>query len=124
MLNVHQITPFVTVPDLGEGIAFFEGLGFECTFRGCDPDYAFLRCDGGAIRLLADSSATATAAMAQAIVYVDVADVDQLHVALRPFLNSCADDVANGPRDQPYGQRELIVRAPGGTLIFFGSPIK
>jgi len=29
-----------------------------------------------------------------------------------------------GPRDQPYGQRELMIRAPDGNLIVFGASIQ
>jgi hypothetical protein len=30
----------------------------------------------------------------------------------------------DGPADKPYGQRELLIRAPDGQLIVFGAEIR
>ncbi|MEM7491121.1 MAG: VOC family protein [Pseudomonadota bacterium] len=117
-----QITPFVLVPDLEAGIAFFEALGLACTFRGTDPGYAFLRCDGGGIRLLEDDRPEARAASEQHMVYVDVADVDALWAEVEAPLAALGGRL-RAPFDQPYGQREFHAIAPGGTLVLVGQGI-
>ena len=120
MLEIQGLTPFILVPDIADGVAFYEALGFDCTFRGEAPGYAFLRCKGGAVRLLETDAPEAREAMKQHMVYIDVADVDALAAHLRPFLDTLPEGRVRGPVDQDYGQRELHVIDPGGTLIFLG----
>lgn len=123
MLTVRAVTPFVLVPDLDAALPFYEGLGFECRFRGTDPGYAFLCAHGGALRLLEDDRAEARAAAAQSMVYLDVEDVDALHAEVAPFLATLPAGRVRPPFDQPYGQREMHATCPGGTLLLFGHPI-
>ncbi|WP_298430930.1 VOC family protein [uncultured Jannaschia sp.] len=123
MLEIQTLTPFILLPELDAGIAFYEGLGFSCTFRGTEPGYAFMRAKGGAVRLLETDAPEAAAAARQHMVYLDVTDVDATYAALRPFLDTLPEDRVRAPFDQSYGQRELHVLDPGGTLLFFGQPI-
>ena len=55
--------------------------------------------------------------------YVDVRDVDQLYVELKPKLDTLPQGDVYGPVSQSYGQRELLVLAPDGNLIAFGMAI-
>lgn len=121
MLKVQSLTPFVHIPDLSEAIAFYEGLGFACTFQGQDPGYAFLRADGGALRLL--ETTTPEAAAHQHMIYFDVADVDAFWADAGAFLDTLPDESKRAPFDQSYGQREAHVKDPGGTLLLFGQAI-
>ncbi|MCK0167296.1 VOC family protein [Jannaschia sp. S6380] len=123
MRKVKQITPFVLIPDLDEAIAFYEGLGFACTFRGTGPGYAFLRADGGAIRLLETDDPDAAAAARQHMVYIDMGDIDAFWDDARPFLDTLPRTRVRAPFDQSYGQREVHVIDPGGTLLLFGQEI-
>ena len=121
MSAIRQITPFAMCADLGAGIAFLEGLGFTCTFRGTHPGYAFLRCDGGAIRLL-ETDADLDDERRQQMVYVDVDDADALWDARKAFVQTLPETHRRAPFDQPYGQREFHV-IHGPTLYLFGHGI-
>jgi hypothetical protein len=55
--------------------------------------------------------------------YIDVEDVDGLLAELKPKLDTLPDGPRSGPRDQPYGQRELMIVAPNGNLLVFGQSI-
>lgn len=55
--------------------------------------------------------------------YIDVEDVDGLLAELKPKLDTLPDGHVHGPRDQPYGQRELMIVAPDGNLLVFGQSI-
>jgi len=123
MIAVHTITPFILVPDLDDGIAFYEGLGFSCTFRDDDPGYAFLRAEGGGLRLLETDRPEAAAAAREHMVYIDVPCVDTLWDRIRPFLSTLPEGRVRAPFDQSYGQRELHAIDPGGTLVLFGQAI-
>ena len=123
MLKIQELTPFILCPDLSESIAFYENLGFECTFRGEKPGYAFIRCEGGALRLLETDDPDARAAMKQHMVYIDVPSADAFWQEYGPFLRTLPEGRARAPFDQPYMQREVHVLDPGGTLLFFGHEI-
>jgi hypothetical protein len=55
--------------------------------------------------------------------YIDVEDVDALYAELKPKLDTLPGGHTNGPKDQSYGQRALILRAPDGNLLAFGQSI-
>ena len=125
MPQMKKITPFVPVSDITQSIAFFEeALGFSCTFRASDPDYAFLRRDHVAVRLIAaDDELNLTGERAQQLIYIDVDDIDGLYSDLKAGLDRLPAGRVRPPFDQAYGQRELHVRDPDVTLILFGQPI-
>ena len=56
--------------------------------------------------------------------YIDVRDVDELYIELKPKLDGLPEGAVHGPADKPYGQRELLVLAPDGNLLAFGQAIK
>ncbi|MEM9795596.1 MAG: VOC family protein [Pseudomonadota bacterium] len=122
MLDTHGITPFILVPDLEEAVAFYEGLGFACTFRGEEDGYAYMRTEGGGLRLL-EQPAIASQEGLRHMVYVDVPDVDAFWGQTRGFLKDLPEGRVRPPFDQEYGQREVHVIDPGGTLLFFGQAV-
>lgn len=123
MSDTIQITPFMHVRDLAGALGFLEGvLGFETLFRL--PDYAYLEREGAGLRVLESRDAILFPAdCGRFAYYIDVRDVDRVHAALRAKLDSLPEGDVHGPADKPYGQRELIVRAPDNQLLVFGAAI-
>jgi catechol 2,3-dioxygenase-like lactoylglutathione lyase family enzyme len=123
MNNFKQITPFIHVPDIEAAVAFFEDiLGFKSLFRM--NDYAYVEREGVGIRMLENRGEDgAPPGNRRFDYYIDVRDVDALHAELKPKLDTLPPGDVHGPADKPYGQRELLVRAPDGNLIAFGQPI-
>ncbi|HEX8224070.1 MAG TPA: VOC family protein [Allosphingosinicella sp.] len=125
MSNTLQITPFMHVRELAPAVAFLEDvLGFETVVRMGD-EYAYLEREGAGMRVLARGDAIVFPAdCGRFAYYVDVRDVDSVFEALKGKLEALPEGDVHGPADKPYGQRELIVRAPDGQLLVFGAEIK
>lgn len=125
MSNTLQITPFMHVRDLASAVAFLEDvLGFETVLR-MGGEYAYLEREGAGLRVLARKDAIVFPAdCGRFAYYIDVRDVDSVHAELREKLEALPAEDVHGPADKPYGQRELIVRAPDGQLLVFGAEIK
>ncbi|MBY0420945.1 MAG: VOC family protein [Parvularculaceae bacterium] len=120
--EVRQITPFMHVADLEAALAFLTGVvGFTVTYR--EPGYAYLTLGPAALRVLESEEGAAQTGTRGFRYYLDVADVDAVFTALKPRLATLPERDVVGPRDQPYGQRELILLAPDGDCLVFGSPI-
>lgn len=120
MRNTLQITPFMHVRDLAGAIAFFEGLGFQTTFRM--GDYAYVEREGAGIRILEHCEPGEMAEGKRNFrYYIDVRDVDQVRRELAGVLAAMPDGHVLGPIDQPYRQRELLIVAPDGDLLVFGA---
>ena len=56
--------------------------------------------------------------------YIDVRDVEVVLEQIGGRLAELPDGHVDGPVDQPYGQRELMIRAPDGNLVVFGQAIQ
>ena len=121
--NVLQITPFMHVADVDEAVLFFtDTLGFDCEFR--QPGYAYVSLEGAGVRILGhDAPEEIGTAHRGFAYYVDVRDLDPILKALKPKLDRLPASDVHGPVDQPYGQRELMIRAPDGNLVVFGQPL-
>jgi catechol 2,3-dioxygenase-like lactoylglutathione lyase family enzyme len=124
MTKIHQITPFLHVPDLEAALAFFcDTLGFERTYR--ESDYAYVELEGCGLRLLEEPSRRLTAdGKARVSVYIDVSDIDALHARMAPALAALPPDRVEPLMDKPYRQREFQVRMPDGDWLNFGAPVK
>jgi catechol 2,3-dioxygenase-like lactoylglutathione lyase family enzyme len=124
MATLSQATPFILVPDLAAAIDFFARvLGF--TLQYTMWNYAYIRRDTAALRLLGEPSATVVDAdHARCTVYVDLDDVDALFEELRPALEALPAGSWQPPIDQEWGQRELAVRMPDGHWLTFGHPAR
>ncbi|QSX75117.1 VOC family protein [Lysobacter arenosi] len=122
MTAVHQITPFLHVPDLQEALAFFCKLGFELRFR--ESNYAYIELAGCGLRLLEEPARRLTAdGKARVAVYIDVADIDALHDELAPALASLPGDRVEPLMNRPWRQREFQVRMPDGDWLTFGAAV-
>jgi catechol 2,3-dioxygenase-like lactoylglutathione lyase family enzyme len=123
--NTIQITPFMHVRDLEGAIGFMEEvLGFKTVLR-IGGDYAYLDREGAGMRVLAYPDAYVfEGGRDRFAYYIDVRDVDALHAELKPKLDALPPEDVHGPADKPYGQRELLVRAPDGQLFAFGQSVQ
>ena len=124
--NFIQITPFIYVEDLEEGLAFFtEVLGFEAPQQHRYRDYAYLQRESVGIRMLAGQGEDgAPRGNRRFAYYIDVRDVDRLHAELKPKLDRLERGRVTGPVNQPYRQRELMIVAPDNNLIVFGQAFR
>ena len=122
--NTHQVTPFMHVADLDAAVRFFtETLGFAVPFR--QANYAYVEREGAAIRILEGSCPEELGTPHRGYgSYIDVRDLGQVVAELGPKLAQLPPGDVEGPLDQPYGQRELIIRAPDGNLLVFGQGIE
>ena len=124
MTQVHQVTPFLHVPDMAQALDFLTRvLRFELKFRAAN--YAYLEWEHAAVRVLEEPGRerAVPGTSARITVYIDVRDVDALHEELREQLATLAPGDVHGPMDQSYGQRELHVRLPDGHWVGFGQGI-
>jgi catechol 2,3-dioxygenase-like lactoylglutathione lyase family enzyme len=121
--HLLQVTPFMHVPDIEHAVAFFRDLlGFEQIYRlGA---YAYVRRGPCAFRLLQNQGDDgAPPGNRRFAYYIDVRDVDALYRELKPKLNQLPPGDVHGPADKLYHQRELLILAPDGNLLAFGSAI-
>ena len=118
--NTYQITPFMHVADLDEAVRFFtETLDFIARVR--QANYAYVEREGAAIRILEASCPEELGTPHRGFgYYIDVRNLDQVVAALGTKLAALPAGDVHGPVDQPYGQRELMIRAPDGNLLVFG----
>jgi catechol 2,3-dioxygenase-like lactoylglutathione lyase family enzyme len=132
MTDIIQITPVMHVRDLEAALVFWCGtLGFEARHR--EPGYAYVAraaAGGGghghaAVRILEDENAHVFAGGRDRYAYyLDVGDLDSLHSELQEKLDALPEGDVHGPADKPWGQRELLVRAPDGQIVVFGQAIR
>jgi catechol 2,3-dioxygenase-like lactoylglutathione lyase family enzyme len=121
--NTYQITPFMHVANLDEAVRFFtETLGFTLPFR--QANYAYVEREGAAIRILESSCPEELGTPHRGFgYYIDVRNLGQVLAELEPKLAELPPGDVHGPVDQPYGQRELMIRAPDGNLLVFGQGV-
>lgn len=117
--NIRQITPFMHVADLQAAFDFFALLGFDCLYQ--EKTYAYVARGPAAVRVLLSKRADGAPFPPHRgfAYYVDVDDVDAIVSELKPKLVMAGVETM-GPRDQPYGQREFMIRAPDGNVFVFG----
>ena len=123
-MNTLQITPFMHVRDLAAAVGFMEDvLGFRTIVR-MGEEYAYLDREGAGIRVMAYPDAQVfEGGRDRFAYYIDVRDVDAVHAELKPKLAALPPEDVHGPADKPYGQRELLIRAPDGQLFVFGAAV-
>lgn len=122
--NTLQITPFMHVADCQAAVQFFvEILGFTALIN--EGGYAYLDREGAGLRVLGhekdfEASGGSHGGFAY---YIDVRDIERVLEQLGPKLARLPVHHVRGPVDQPYGQRELIIRVPDGNLLVFGQAL-
>ena len=122
-MRLTQITPFVPCTSLARQMVFYRDvLGFAVGFEA--PNYAFLRRDDVAVRLVeVDASVDLSHPEREGSFYIDVRDVDTVYAEMKPRLDPLPEGRVRAPFDQDYGQREFHVADEDCTLIFFGEAI-
>jgi uncharacterized glyoxalase superfamily protein PhnB len=123
MTAVHQITPFLHVPDMGSALKFFcDTLPFEAKYR--ESNYAYLELGGCGLRILEEPRRKLLVdGKARVTVYIDVANVDELHKQLRASLDKLPPENVEPLKNQTWRQREFQVRMPDGDWLTFGQPV-
>jgi catechol 2,3-dioxygenase-like lactoylglutathione lyase family enzyme len=122
MSNFIQITPFMNVRNIDHTVAFFiDILGFKALVHAAD--YAYLHRETAGIRLLKQPDFIAPPEDSQFACYIDVRNLDQLLAELRPKLDTLPQGHVKGPANQPWGQREIMVRTPDGLDVVFGQAL-
>lgn len=122
--NTHQITPFMHVIDSEEAVRFFvDNLGFTAVVH--QPGYAYLDREGAGLRVMGhkDDPDEIGSPHRGFAYYIDVRDVGVVLEQIGDKLAQLPEGHVRGPLDQPYGQRELMIRAPDGNLVVFAQPI-
>lgn len=121
--NTYQITPFMHVADLDATVRFLEDiLGFVTEFR--EGNYAYVVREGAAIRILSHGEPEELGVAHHGFAYyIDVRDLDQVLAEIGDKIATLPKGDVHGPVDQPYRQRELMIRVPDGNLLVFGQAI-
>ena len=122
--NTYQITPFVHVVDSDEAVRFFvDVLGFTAVVQ--QDGYAYLDREGAGLRVMGhrNDPEEIGAPHRGFAYYIDVKDVGVVLDQIGDRLALLPEGHVLGPVDQPYGQRELMIRAPDGNLVVFGQAI-
>jgi catechol 2,3-dioxygenase-like lactoylglutathione lyase family enzyme len=119
---MNKLTPNLIVDSIEDGLKFWvDRLGFEKTVEVPEGDrLGFVILKREAVELMLQSRASLlkdVAAIAEgphrAVVYLEVADLDAIKKALHGWPTVIAE------RTTPYGAREIVVRDPGGHVVFF-----
>ena len=119
--RLTQITPFVCCSNMTQSIEFYcDVLGFSVGYQA--DNYAFVRRDDVALRLLEVEPDTDIAAQQNAF-YIDTNELDTVYFDMKAKLDTLPDGRVRSPFNQDYGQREFHVLDPDGTLVFFGEAI-
>ncbi len=131
MANVIQITPFMHVKDVDEAVRFFvDVLGFTAYIHV--SDYAYVQREAAGVRILRASRSPGEVpgpGTRACRYYIDVRDVDAIYAEIKPKVEAWAagrhdtPPAMFGPKDQAYGQREIMILAPDGDLVVFGQSI-
>ena len=113
------------VADLNSAAAFMTDiLGFEIRFFDGPGGYAYVSREGAGIRILASPASTESGTPHGGFQhYIDVRNLDVVLDQIGAKLEALPAGTVTGPCDQPYGQRELMIRAPDGNLLVFGQRI-
>ena len=123
MSQIRQVTPLLHVSDLAEAIdRLTRVLRFEVKSRV--SGYAYLECENAGIRLVEERGLPKPApGAAKTTIYIDVLDVDAVFTELKPLLRTLPTGDVHPPINQPWNQREFLVRLPDGNWLAYGQAV-
>ncbi len=118
---MKSLTPVITVDRIEPCLGFWEALGFERTMEvPGDDGFVFAAVSQGGVEVmyqtnasLAEVPAVAELKFGHTNFFIRVTDLS----AIKPTLE--AGDVVVPERKTFYGSREIVVRAPCGTIVTF-----
>jgi catechol 2,3-dioxygenase-like lactoylglutathione lyase family enzyme len=120
---LKQAIPNIFVKDFAAALAYYTGpLGFSPLFvYGEIPFYGHVARDEAvlAIRHVTRPVIDHTVGEALLSAFVEVSDVNALHDSLQ----AAGAQIWQGPRDEPWAMRSLIVNDLDGNLICFASSL-
>ncbi len=118
---MKSLTPVITVDRIEPCLGFWEALGFERTMEvPGDDGFVFAAVSQGGVEVMYQTNASLAEVPAVAELkfgptnfFIRVTDLN----AIKPTLE--AGDVVVPERKTFYGSREIVVRAPCGTIVTF-----
>ncbi|QOR69441.1 VOC family protein [Ruania alkalisoli] len=122
-MSVTSVYPVLMSRDVAAAASFYRDVvGFETTFES--DWYVSLRLDACELAILAHDHETIPpgygALPAGVLMNLEVDDVDAVH---RRILGIQGVQIVQPLRDEPFGQRHVIVTAPDGVLLDVIQPI-
>lgn len=126
---MSDVQPMLFIEDLQRGISFYrDGLGFEVSVFGHHPEFGAPLIAGAkfedAFLLLTNEEtfrdAGSTGGGSVRLYFHVLAPVDML---AERFTAVEDVEIVQGPTDQHWGDRTLIVRDPWGVLLVFSNGI-
>jgi predicted enzyme related to lactoylglutathione lyase/ketosteroid isomerase-like protein len=118
-VEFRQVIPELRVSDLQRSIEWFEALGWSTRWTWCEPDATPTFCSMFANRAEIFLTLDRHGVHEGTSLWIEVSDVDALH-------ERCVQrgvEVVRPPRDEPWGQREMLVRHTDGHALRLAQPI-
>jgi uncharacterized glyoxalase superfamily protein PhnB len=117
-MNEH-VVPMIHVPDVRKTVDWYESIGFHAQnlYDNGTPDglsFAIMAFGNSQV-MFNQGGETSTKRRREVDLYTYVDNVDEIYARLKDRV-----DVIEGPHDQFYGMRELIIRDLNGFWITFG----
>ena len=118
----ERVTPMIHVPDVRATVDWYQSIGFKVvdTYDNGTPDglsFAIMSL-GNTHVMFNQGGEKSTKRRREVDLYAYVDDVDERYLQLKDRV-----DVIEGPHDQFYGMREIIIRDLNGFWITFGKQI-
>jgi catechol 2,3-dioxygenase-like lactoylglutathione lyase family enzyme len=118
----QKVVPMIHVPDVRATVDWYESIGFNvvATYDNGTPDgLSFAIVSFGDSEVMFNQGGeTSDKRRREVDLYVYADDVDEIYSRLKDRV-----DVVEGPHDQFYGMREVIIRDLNQFWITFGQEI-